>query len=127
METFKERRSRLERELQQVGKALGPVLRRKLVEREWLNYDLAMRSGLAPSTVDKLVDGSRANPTLETILRLAVAMELDPVDFIHELLDEADAFPTGVADSSMPTRHIANFRYAKPIETRVLIGAASPA
>jgi transcriptional regulator with XRE-family HTH domain len=49
--------------------------------REWSKYEIARRSGVSQSMLGRVERGLR-NPTLETVLKLAIALEVDLGDII---------------------------------------------
>jgi DNA-binding XRE family transcriptional regulator len=66
---------------------LDPGLRAKLIEnarREhgWTIKELARRVGIDPSTLAKIERGKARNPSLETIAKLAHALDLSLTDFV---------------------------------------------
>lgn len=73
-----------------IGKTVHPVCERIVgllkKERERLNvskYALAQRSGLSQSMIGRVETGTRI-PTLDTILRLADALELNFADLVKK-------------------------------------------
>lgn len=47
-----------------------------LYNRRWSMSDLAERAGLHHSTISRVIDGSRPNPTRDTVDKIATALEL---------------------------------------------------
>ena len=49
--------------------------------------DIAERCGLQPSTVSRLINGSRQNAYVETVLRVAYAFDIEPAVMLPTLAE----------------------------------------
>ena len=63
------------------------LLQRERERRELSKYFVAQESGLSPQTIAYVENGDR-NPTLETALRMAGALNLDLADVIKQARKE---------------------------------------
>ena len=81
---------------------LARNLRRLRVARRWALSDLAAVTGTGKATLSA-IENARANPTLDTLARLAEALAVDVTD----LLEGAPAEDTKVVRAGMDTRRIA--------------------
>ena len=82
--------------------SLARNLRRLRVARRWALSDLATATGTGKATLSA-IENARANPTLDTLGRLAEALEVD----VTELLEGVPASDTTVVRAGMDTRRIA--------------------
>lgn len=70
--------------------AIGARVRALRVEREMSATELARRSGMPRQSVPRLEAG-RHEPTLETVLRLAAALDVPPTAILA-VLDEVEGW-----------------------------------
>jgi transcriptional regulator with XRE-family HTH domain len=63
------------------------LLQRERERRELSKYFVAQESGLSPQMIAYVENGDR-NPTLETVLRMASALEVDLEDVIKQARKE---------------------------------------
>lgn len=75
------------------------LLARTLVERGMAQHRLAMRSGVGPVTINRIVNGVRP-PTEWQLLRIGIGLtgDFDQVKAINKLLDEAGLVTFGEAE-----------------------------
>lgn len=55
-----------------------------LEERGWSNYKLCKESNLAPATVSDILNGKSTNPKIETLEKIAKALNVSMDDFFIE-------------------------------------------
>lgn len=68
-------------------------------ERQGLTLrELASRCGLQPSTLSRLENGDRSQPTLETVLRVSWSLHVEPRHLLPDLSDMEDYM--GEADAA---------------------------
>lgn len=61
--------------------------------------ELASRAALQPSTLSRLENGERSQPTLETVLRVAYALQVEPKHLLPDLSDMKDVLDDGSEDT----------------------------
>ncbi|MFG6402454.1 multiprotein-bridging factor 1 family protein [Microbacterium sp. P04] len=62
---------------------LCAVLRKTREQANFSRNELAVRSGVKASTIQKIEDGNSANPGIFTVAALAVALDLDLSDLLR--------------------------------------------
>jgi transcriptional regulator with XRE-family HTH domain len=65
------------------------LLRKERERRQLSKYFVAQESGLSPQMIAYVENGER-NPTLETVLRMAAALELDLAEVIKQAKKELE-------------------------------------
>jgi transcriptional regulator with XRE-family HTH domain len=68
---------------------VGSVVKARRVELEVGQAELARRSRLSPRTVQDIERNPAANPTLETLDRLAEGLRMTLTELVEELDDQA--------------------------------------
>jgi transcriptional regulator with XRE-family HTH domain len=74
--------------------ALATFLRAELEKRGWRPYNLAIRSGVASSTLWNILNAEDVVPKRETLTRLARALELPPrilLEYAGYVIDESSS------------------------------------
>jgi len=65
---------------------LGRLLKDRRRSMELTQADLALRSGLTSRYIRKVENG-QASPTVNSLVKLAIALEIKPAELMHLLMD----------------------------------------
>ena len=77
----------MDRNVQKLCVRIIALLREERERRELSKYFIAQESGMSPQMIAYVENGER-NPTLETVLRIARAMDIDLADIITQARKE---------------------------------------
>ncbi len=65
---------------------LGRLLKDRRRSMELTQADLALRSGLTSRYIRKVENG-QASPTVNSLVKLAIALDIRPAELMHQLMD----------------------------------------
>ena len=65
---------------------LGRLLKNRRRSMELTQADLALRSGLTSRYIRKVENG-QASPTVNSLVKLAIALDIRPAELMHQLMD----------------------------------------